>query len=280
MRHRPYIVALLAGVGLIVCAGLVLAQAPDWAAGPQGRPERQWQRGPGLFMLLFREDVTCEVTNTDKGVDLKVTSQKPDGVAALQEDVQTVVMNLQGLADQPREPGAEGGRGRPGRDIMALLAAGDAEISCKKVENGVVVSFTSDKPEVVQRLQQEMPQRVADAREQAQQFRQGFERWQRAREALAVLANEQVKVEVEETAKGISVTVTSENPETVKQIKEKLTAYYQEQQELARNMLRWGARMGGPGGPAGAGPWMRGAGERMGRRRAGQPEGAPPAGGQ
>jgi hypothetical protein len=251
MRYRPYVIALVAGVGLAMCAGLVLAQAPDQGGAPAAPPVRE-RRGPGaapiLAMLLAGENISSEVANTDKGVDLTITTDRPEAVAALQERIQGVVMAIQQTEGARRGPWA------------------DVEVSSRKVEKGAVVSFTSDRPEVVQRLQQGMPQQVANARAQAQQ---GMARWQATREALTVLAREDVKVEVTETDSGVTITITSADPETVKQIKEKLSPYYKGQQEQARAMLqRGGPGMGGFRGPGAAGgaPGPRG-GARGGARR-------------
>jgi hypothetical protein len=243
--------ALVAGVGLAMCAGLVLAQAPDQGAAPAAPPVRERRApaaAPMLAMLLAGEGINSQVANTDKGVDLTITTDRPEAVAALQERIQGVVMAIQQAEGLRRGPWA------------------DAEVSSRKVEKGVVVSFTSDRPEVVQRLQQNLPQQVANARAQAQQ---GMARWQATRDALTVLARDDVKVEVKETDSGVTVTITSADPETVKQIKEKLSPYYKGEQEQARAMLRGGGRgmggfMGGFGGPGAPGPR---AGARGGGRR-------------
>ena len=254
MRYRPYVMALVAGVGLAMCAGLLLAQAPDQGGAPAAPPVRE-RRGPAaapmLAMLLAGENINSQVANTDTGVDLTITTDRPEAVAALQERIQGAVMAIQQVEGLRRGPWA------------------DVEVSSRKVETGAVVSFTSDRPEVVQRLQQGMPQQVANARAQAQQWGAGAARWQATRDALTVLAREDVKVEVKETDSGITVTITSADPETVKQIKEKLSAYYKGQQEQARTMpQRGGPGMGGPRGPGAAGgaPGPRG-GARGGARR-------------
>ena len=157
------------------------------------------------------------------------------------------------------------------RGLNGLMAAGDVDISLINADNGVVIRFTSEKPEVVQTLQQEMPQWVGRAQEAGAQVRQLGERARRRREAMELLASDQVALEVKETENGITVNVTSEDPEVIKQIKERLVEYFKNQKELAR---RAEERANRPAGQAG-GPMGPGAGERL-RRRVREAEGDQP----
>nr|MCK4375399.1 flagellar hook-length control protein FliK [Candidatus Brocadiia bacterium] len=268
MRLRSRMTALLAGIGLVACAGLVLAQAPDWGGGAGGGGggfggrQRQGQRWrPGLALLVAGEGVEVQVANTDNGVDLTLSAEGAEAVEELQNRVQGGVMRLAQTAERAREQ--MGPQERPAgrrRDIFRLLIDGDLEIGAKKTENGMVVSLTSDNPEVVQALQEDMPQRVAAARAAGQQLGDAQARWQRTRQAFAVLANDEVKLEVKETEDGISVLITSENPQVVKQIQATLADYFRGQKESAQAALQWGG--GGPaqwrgvrpGAPGGAAP--------------------------
>jgi uncharacterized alkaline shock family protein YloU len=253
--------ALLVGLGLVICTGLVLAQAPDQgpaaAAGRRGPGGGMgWQPMGGFSTLLGGgEGTTTKLANTAKGVDVTLTAAKAEDVGKLQDSVQQDVMNLQQMRERmaqqagnaPRAP--QGGRGG-----MALLFSEDVNVTTKKIDNGVVISLTSDKPEVVQQLQQSIPQMV-----------EMRTRMEQARQAAALLANPDVKMEVKQTDSGITVTYTSTNPDLAKQIQEKLPAYLEQQKEFARNAAQWqgmgmmgagmpGAR-GGAGGAAGAGAW-------------------------
>lgn len=290
MKLRSRMTALLAGIGLVACGGLVLAQAPDWgggggfgggggggfAGGAGGQRQRQRWR-PGLALLVAGEGVEVQVANTDNGVDLTLSAEGAEAVEELQNRVQGGVMRLTQTAERAREQ--MGDQERPAgrrRDIFRLLLDGDLEIGARKTENGMVVSLTSDDPEVVQALQETMPQRVAAARVAGQQLGDAQARWQRTRQAFAVLANDEVKLEVQETEDGISVLITSENPEVVKEIQATLADYFNGQKESAQAALQWGGgpgqwrgvRPGAPGGPA-----PRPAQAPRGARRGPRPEG-------
>jgi hypothetical protein len=145
-------------------------------------------------------------------------------------------------------------------------------LSTKEVDNGIVVSFSSEDADTVKALQEQMPQWVAVARQQGQLQVQRRQQMQAARE---LLANEAVKIEVEQTDNGILVKVTSDDPELAKQVKESLPAYFEAQAEMARRMGQGpGARRGGPMGP-GFGRGGRGFGPQggMGRGRGGRGRG-------
>jgi len=271
MRHGKVIGGTLAVLALAACAGLALAQAPDWRAPGGARPGAAAPRlaragfARVLLLLLGEEAGQTEVTNTDAGVDLTVTVADPERVAAEQERVVRGVINLQNMIDRLRARGAQGApAGRQARGLLGLLAGGDVDVTSKKTDDGLVISFTSDKPEVVQALQQNMPQWVAQAQERADQARQLQQRARRTREALALLADDKVAVEVEETEKGITVTITSDDPELAGQIKEKLADFFRNRQEFAR---RAGELLDRPRGRANA---PMGAEGGQGRRRRGQ----------
>lgn len=278
MMRKTAAVGLFVGLGLVACAGLVLAQAPDMPrgpGGPGGPGAGRMGQGPGGFrpglgMLVAGEDVQVEVTNTDNGVDLTITTEDPEAVEALQGRVEGGVMRLEQIAQGARERmGPRRGPGELPGEFFGLLVAGDLEVTSRGVDDGAVVSFTSDRPEVVEALQQNMPQWAAQAQEGGRRWQEMRARWERTREALAVIANEEVNIEVAETDDGITVSITSENPEVVAQIKEKLPEYFEGQQEAARMGAQWGGgRFGGP--EAGRGP-----GERPGA-----PEAQPEAGGR
>jgi RPA family protein len=244
---------------------------------------QQAGRAPALVLLVGGENVQTEIGNTDNGVDLNVISTEKERVGDLQERVQAGVTRMEQAAERMggRFQQAAPNAARLRRDPMVLLATGAAKVSAKETDEGVVISFTSDDPETVKILQEQMPQWVADARQRGETQMERMRRMQAARE---LLANEAVKIEVEETESGILLKVTSEDPELAKQIKENLPAYFEAQAEMARRGgPGLGARRGGPMGPGfgrggqGFGPqggMGRGRGGRGGR--AGGPAGPPP----
>lgn len=270
--------ALAVGLGLVLCAGLALGQAPDWQrgrgpragrGGPAAQPPR-WQAGLGI--LLGIEDTEVKVTNTDDGVTLAIKATDPDALEAVRGETQGGVSALRTIAERAGERFAQGPPPGPGPGgLLRMLAAGDVDVAYEETDEGAVVKFTSDKPEVVQALQQRMPQWVAQAQERGQLMAQMRERMEDAREALALIANEGVTIKVEETEDGITVKVTSEDPDLVAQIKEKLSAYYEGQKELAQMTGRLGAApvIGPPGGPPAAplrGPRAAGRRARRGQQ--------------
>jgi hypothetical protein len=222
-------------------------------------------------MLVIPGLAEVEVANTDDGVKLVVTATDPERVEVVQNHAERGVANLQRIAERMGERARRADL-PPG--LFGWVARGDVELALQKTDEGAVLECTSDKPDVVQGLQEQMPQWVAEAEEQGDRLAELRERMRGMREALELLANEGVTIEVEETDDGITVQVTSEDPDLAAEIKEKLPAYYEGQKEFARTADERGFGAGpfGPGGPMGAGP---GAGRRprgAGRRPRAEPE--------
>jgi hypothetical protein len=285
MKRNRLAMAGMVVVALAAAAGLALAQAPDWgpppgggpAGGPpQGRGARgpQAARAPALAMLVGGENVQTEISNTDNGVDLTVISTDKERVGDLQARAQAGVTRMEQAAERMggRFQQAAPNAARLRRDPMLLLATGAAKVSVKETDDGVVISFTSDDPETVRILQEQMPQWVADARQRGQAQADRMRQMQAAR---ALLANEAVKIEVEETENGIVVKVTSDDPELAKQVKENLPAYFEAQAEMARMAGQgFGARRGGGPMGQGFGPGRgQGFGPQGGRGRGGRGRG-------
>ena len=129
----------------------------------------------------------------------------------------------------------------------------------------MVVSFESEKPDVVQNLQQNMPQWMAEARDRGAQMQEQMRRWEQTRRALQLLAAENVTLEVEETEDGITVKVVSDDPETAKQIKELLPQYFENLKATAGRVQAVQAGARGAGGRPEGGRPRPGAGDRAPR---------------
>jgi hypothetical protein len=217
----------------------------------------------GAVMPLSAPGAKTEVANTEKGVDVAITAEKPEDVARVQEGIQADVIQIQQMAENAHGrmagQGARAARGE--RGLFVLLANGEANVSAKKTEKGMVVSLTSEKPEVVQTIQQNAPQWVAQARAREQAAEEMRARMEKMREAAVLVGNEDVKLDVKETDNGVTVQITSANPDLAKQIKNTLPAGIEGLKEMARSGA---GAMGGPGGP------LRG-------MRRGAPGGAPAA---
>ena len=255
---------LMVGLALAVCTGLALAQGPGGPGkGGRGRGPGS-QGGPGLMMLFGSSEAQSEITNVGAGVEVKITVDDPKKLGPLQEQVARSIVRLQDIAERERPLTDRPDLGREG-GLAGLIMSGAVDVSSRQAENGMVLTFTSDKPEVVQRLQQEMPEYVAQARARIEQFAQMQKRAQQMREALRLLADDAVKIDVKETDNGLVVNVTSTDPEVAKQIKEKLVEYFQNQKEFARRIGRIGGRHGRPEGARTRG---QAGGGRRGRRGA------------
>lgn len=262
MKLRRYGTVFLVGVGLAVCAGLAIAQPPAREGRPGARaapPGRAGAGRPGLELLFALEDVEVEVTATDDGVEVAIATDKPELVQRLQTRAEGGVKRLHQFVAAIRE-------GRPPEGpppvrsglILRLLHSGDIDISATKTDSGVVLSFTSEKPRVVQRLQQTVQEWVSQSRGRREELAQPARRWAQTREALDLLASDKVQVRIRETKKGIAVHISSDDPKVAERIKEKMPAYYEGQKEMAKRMLQRGQRPlqePGVGGPAAPPAW-------------------------
>jgi hypothetical protein len=153
-------------------------------------------------------------------------------------------------------------------NLLLLVATGDVDMAAARVDKGMTVSFTSEKPEVVETLQERVPQWVARAQQQGQAGAGMRRRFEQMREAMGLLAEEAVQIVVEQTETGITVTYTSEDPELAEKIKEVLAEYLsaENQKENATRTLTRAQRRPAQGGPAGQGQgqgrWQGGRGQR------------------
>lgn len=87
-------------------------------------------------MMDWMEDVDQAINVLDNGVEITLTSEDPE-----------VVEKLQNLP----EPGSMGGG--PGHMPMPMFFGEDVERSVETIENGIVITLTSEDPEVVEKLQ-------------------------------------------------------------------------------------------------------------------------------
>jgi hypothetical protein len=300
MKRSRLTLKVIAVVALAACAGVALAQAPDWGPPPGGmgggmggraqggargarRGAGMQGRAPALVLLVGGENVQTEISNTDDGVKLTIASAEEAGVADLQNRALAGVDRMKQTAERLGERFAQGAPNERmlRRDPLLMLAAGDAEVAAEKTDDGVVVTLTSDDPQTVQVIQEQMPQWVATAKEAGQRRQQGAERRRQMQAARELLANEAVKIEVEETEAGIIVKVTSDDPELAKEVKENLPVYFEAQAEIARRAgQRGGFRQGaGARGPGGQGFGQQGGrGRGRGARGMGGQAGGPPPG--
>ncbi len=232
---------LSVGIVLAVCAGLALAQqAPG--RGDEAQRERpgapQGRAGGGLHSLLAGDGAEVTVTNVDDGVQVKITA-KPEMVRLLQARAEAAVLEVEHLAGRAAErlrERAEAPAGRAPVGVMGLLLRGDAQISAENVDGGVVLHLSSEKPELVETLQEATSRWVAQVRERAGQARDQALNAGRNREVLRLLASKDVQVKAIETDKGVTITVDSDNPDIAARIKEEIPDSVEALKELARQL--------------------------------------------
>jgi hypothetical protein len=226
--RRTTVRVLALGVGAALCAGIAAAQTPrggpaaaGWSPSPgRGRVVALAQPRGGLEFLLAADDARIEVENTDRGVDLVVTTV-PERVQRLQARLEGSAMVINSIGDRP-VAGAGGRRLARGRGWIGLVIAGQLHMAVRKADDGAVVSLTSDVQEVVDRLQQEMPGWVEAAEGRADVRRRRVRRTAVARQALRLIASGGVRVDVRKTEQGVTVAVTADRPELVERIQQRI----------------------------------------------------------
>jgi TusA-related sulfurtransferase len=90
-----------------------------------------------------------------------------------------------------------GNNGHNGKDCP--MGMKDAKFEVNKIDNGITITITSDKPEVVKQIQEHQANCKKDCQHNGMK---------------------DAKVEVNNLDNGVSVKITSDNPEVVKQIQE------------------------------------------------------------
>jgi len=285
---------LVGALALTLCVGLADAQqrGQDRPRGPAGYgrptgpgpmgpgmmgpgmmgPGMDRQRGGGLAWLLV-EGGDVKATATDSGVRITITTDNADQRERLREGVRQRIQRINrmregaGAGDRRRRGPQEGGLqgGGPG-GLMQLIASGRLQVSARDVDKGIAVTLRSDDPNIVERLQAEVPRLVAAYNERGRAVNP-----EQMRAANRLLASDKVKIEVKQTEGGITVRIASDDPKVAKQIKELLPAYFEGIGRRARMMERARQMQGGPmqGGPfgqgrPGPGPGGPGGGQRRG----------------
>ena len=135
------------------------------------------------------KDATMKVENMDDGVKVTLTSDKPESVKALQEHAAACA--------------AKGG------DAHMCLHVKGANAEAFDLTNGVEIHITSDKPEIVKELQEH-------AAKCAVKCAKGEKGHGCAKKGHGFA--EDAKVEVQNLPNGATITMTSDDPETVKAI--------------------------------------------------------------
>lgn len=249
LRSGVVVVAL----GLALAAGAALAQAPDFEQGDQGqqRPDRPggeqaragWEVMRSMAELLGTEG--AEVANTQDGVDVTITAEGDEALTNLQTTAAELVTKLQDMVALAQDAQADQRRQRRGGGLYGPLLAGKVELSAANIDDGVVLSFTTDDAEQVQQLQQDMAQSL----ERSAQRRQMMAAAERRTNIMALLNNDAVVIETADADGGITIAITSDDAELAAQIQELLKDYFDgvkaEAQRRQEMMERWRQRGGG-----------------------------------
>jgi len=242
MRSRLRIAAVAATV-LALSAALALAQM---APGGQqkGAGEQQKARGgrtmvmhtgpmppAGLWSLLSDKDVNAKVAEEADGVTLLLTSDKPETVKKIQDGLQTY---LERKAKIPVPEAAEGQK-RP--RWLGPFADPNVKAEVANTENGATLTLSSTDEEAAGRIKAVVPKLVeaVKARREAarQMMRSQHEHMMQMGQCMRLIASPEVKIERAETENGVTITISSDNPELAAQIK-KLTAAQMERIEKLR----------------------------------------------
>jgi len=149
----------------------------------------------------------------------------------------------------PAEPGAfrRGPQMRPawaGEGAAAApTLAQEVNIKAERETDGVTILFTSEKPEVAQRIKQVLPQRIKAMRQIAMHMQQrratGMPKGMPAH--MPLLARKDVQVHTKPLDDGVALTVTSDDPEVAAQIRRLMPR----QAQMMRGMLQFARAAGG-----------------------------------
>ena len=228
------------GFVALLTAGTALAQAPDQEragrgkGGGPGGAHREKARDAmhavmGVASLLGHEN--AEIKNTKGGVDVTITAE--DDVEELQDEVQERLdAFLEAAADIPQRR-RDGDGDRPAH-LPMLLMQGQASVTARNTDNGVVLSLKADDPEVAKKIQEGAP----EWQERAQKMHQMRDRMRKHQEARQLLGQDDVDVQTEQPAQGLTVTITSDNAETRARIQELLPGFFTDVQQMRRDRDR------------------------------------------
>jgi len=241
MRHRR---DFRIGIGgLVIAAGLILALESAMAQqghrhgvpvrrGPVGQVPAAVQARPPMVgpPLLWHPEVQLAVQETDDGVIIMVTSQKPELVDRIRQELPARLEWLRGLRERHEGVGprrlagpAQMRRGpafHPGPGLEGV------SIETEVIDGGLAISVTSDDPERAAALKRALPKRIqamqhfaagAQALRESRAARAGG---MRARALPGLILAKDVALELTETENGIVLKVTSEKPEQAQKIKE------------------------------------------------------------
>ena len=249
--HRAVLTVILA---LALSAAITRAQAPDFEERP-ARPQQARQPRAiwgGINGLLAIEGTEATVANVGDGVEVTITTEKPEAVQGLQERVTQTVEQNQKRMEQMRQHVAGGQWAARVPGLWGLLIRDEIDLGVAPIEKGVVLSLTGKTPEVVKNLQENMPQWVEEARDRQTRNQEMRKRWQVINGVNRLIADGAVKVDVVPTDDGVNVKFTAEDPEVATKIKELMPQYFKamadQRGQPGQPIVRQWRQQGGAGG--------------------------------
>jgi hypothetical protein len=128
---------------------------------------------------------------------------------------------------------------------MRMVLSGRVEIDYREIDGGAALIFKAEDKETVAELQELMPTWLERMRERVRDMRGARGLMGGQGEVLRMLATGEVRIDVEELDRGISVKVVSEDPDLARRIKQELPAAIERLQESARLAGERRARVAG-----------------------------------
>jgi len=260
-------VLVTAAAALIVGATLAVAEPPAERGGPQ---RKHWQAAPrekvlprpfrgvegappppgmmrppvGMARLgqppaPGRPPVNVNVEPQDDGAVILVTSDRPDVVRKIRQEVPARVEKMRQAAGEMRERWQRGerkfalqrerreragGRGFGMPFLIPFLAHEGVDVAVEPIDDGVAVRITSGDPDLAAKIREGVPRRV----EMLKRFLQvGPQRMATMMPSMmgpmmGLLASGKVEVNFEPRPNGAALVVTSDDPKAVDKIRDAL----------------------------------------------------------
>ncbi|MFP4026311.1 MAG: hypothetical protein ACLFWL_00780 [Candidatus Brocadiia bacterium] len=195
---------------------------------------RKCVAGGGPLGLIHHPQVEVEVKKNDDGVTLVATSDNEEIVDKLQQSIPARLENFQKLA------GSRRGRAK-GREIQPPT------VGVEMIDDGVEITLTSKDEEQIERMHR-MLSHIAKRR-QGPNARHGM-----GIHSSLMFAKD-VDVDVKNTDDGVIIDISSENPETVEKLQDRMKEQMERMEQMKERMRerRENRNKEGEGPP----PWAR-----------------------
>ncbi len=220
------VAAIVLGVSMTLTQPAAAAARAGREAGANraNRPAAERTGGAAEFGVLLTEQGNVECANTAQGVKLTITTDDAKQVARLQEQVATRVNRI----------GQAVGRAGKTEGLAGMIQSGEVKVAAQNIDNGVVVTVDSTNAEMAGKLQVELP-KLIEVRKAVQTA------VEQAREFDRLVSSGKVAFNVQQTATGVTVSLSSDDPNLAAEIKAKVPAYFDALKQRAQLMEKMGA---------------------------------------